>query len=219
MNNSDFKYWAFISYSHADEEWAKWLHKSIETYRVPRKIVGRETAQGQISRRLFPVFRDREELPGASDLGGKLQDALTKSRSLIVICSPKSAVSKWVNEEVKTYKSFGHAGRVFCLITDGEPNARAGQWAARMFSAGSSVSGNARRPGHHRTGRTDRGRRASRQRWKNKCAAEAALRRDGRRLRRTAPARTSTPASAANAFCGSRCRGAVFDGRRLRRRG
>ncbi len=123
MNNSDFKYWAFISYSHADEEWAKWLHKSIETYRVPRKIVGRETAQGQISRRLFPVFRDREELPGASDLGGKLQDALTKSRSLIVICSPKSAVSKWVNEEVKTYKSFGHVGRVFCLITDGEPNA------------------------------------------------------------------------------------------------
>ena len=123
MSNSDFKYWAFISYSHADEEWAKWLHKSIETYRVPRKIVGRDTAQGQISRRLFPVFRDREELPGASDLGGKLQDALTKSRSLIVICSPKSAVSKWVNEEVKTYKSFGRAGRVFCLITDGEPNA------------------------------------------------------------------------------------------------
>ncbi|HEX5704616.1 MAG TPA: toll/interleukin-1 receptor domain-containing protein [Pyrinomonadaceae bacterium] len=123
MNDSDFKYWAFISYSHADEEWAKWLHKSIETYRVPRKIVGRETAQGPISKRLFPVFRDREELPGASDLGGKLQDALTKSRSLIVICSPKSAVSKWVNEEVKTYKSFGHTGRVFCLITDGEPNA------------------------------------------------------------------------------------------------
>lgn len=121
--DKNFKYWAFISYSHADEEWAKWLHKSIETYRVPRKIVGRETAQGQISKRLFPVFRDREELPGASDLGGKLQDALTKSRSLIVICSPKSAVSKWVNEEVKTYKSFGHTGRVFCLITDGEPNA------------------------------------------------------------------------------------------------
>lgn len=121
--SDDFKYWAFISYSHADEEWAKWLHKSIETYRVPRKIVGRNTSQGEIPRRLFPVFRDREELPGASDLGGKLQDALTKSRALIVICSPKSAVSKWVNEEVKTYKSFGHTGRVFCLITDGEPNA------------------------------------------------------------------------------------------------
>jgi hypothetical protein len=122
MNNSDFKYWAFISYSHADEEWAKWLHKSIETYRVPRKIVGRKTVQGEIPKRLFPVFRDREELPGASDLGGKLQEALRTSRSLIVICSPKSAVSKWVNEEIKTYKSLGLADRVFCLITDGEPN-------------------------------------------------------------------------------------------------
>jgi hypothetical protein len=123
VSGDNFKYWAFISYSHADEEWAKWLHKSVETYRVPRKIVGRETAQGQIPRRLFPVFRDREELPGASDLGGNLQDALTKSRSLIVICSPKSAVSKWVNEEVKTYKALGHAGRVLCLMVDGEPNA------------------------------------------------------------------------------------------------
>ncbi|HEX6190377.1 MAG TPA: toll/interleukin-1 receptor domain-containing protein [Pyrinomonadaceae bacterium] len=123
MNNSDFKYWAFISYSHADEEWAKWLHKSIETYRVPRKIVGRATPQGEIPKRLLPVFRDRDELPGASDLGGKLQDALRTSRSLIVICSPKSAVSKWVNEEVKTYKALGHAARVLCLIVDGEPNA------------------------------------------------------------------------------------------------
>lgn len=120
---NNFKYWAFISYSHADEEWAKWLHKSIETYRVPRKLVGRETPQGEVPKRLFPVFRDREELPGASDLGGKLQDALRTSRSLIVICSPKSAVSKWVNEEVKTYKSLGNSQRLFCLITDGEPNA------------------------------------------------------------------------------------------------
>jgi len=123
MSDQQFKYWAFISYSHADEEWAKWLHKSIETYRVPRKLVGRETASGALPKKLFPVFRDRDELPGASDLGGKIQEALTTSRSLIVICSPKSAVSKWVNEEVKTYKTLGRSDRVLCLMIDGEPNA------------------------------------------------------------------------------------------------
>lgn len=123
MTDNNFKYWAFISYSHADEEWAKWLHKSIETYRVPRKLVGRETSNGTLPRRLFPVFRDRDELPGASDLGGKIQDALKTSRSLIVICSPKSAVSKWVNEEIKTYKALGRADHVLCLMIDGEPNA------------------------------------------------------------------------------------------------
>jgi hypothetical protein len=123
MSDQQFKFWAFISYSHADEEWARWLHKSIETYRVPRKLVGRETANGALPKRLFPVFRDRDELPGASDLGGKIQEALTTSRSLIVICSPKSAVSKWVNEEVKNYKALGRADHVLCLMTDGEPNA------------------------------------------------------------------------------------------------
>ncbi|HEV8138667.1 MAG TPA: toll/interleukin-1 receptor domain-containing protein [Pyrinomonadaceae bacterium] len=123
MTNQDFKYWAFISYSHADEEWAKWLHKSIETYRVPRKLVGRATSNGMLPRRIFPVFRDRDELPGASDLGGKIQEALKTSRSLIVVCSPKSAVSKWVNEEVKAYKALGRADHVLCLMIDGEPNA------------------------------------------------------------------------------------------------
>src|SRR5438445_7139656 len=118
-----YKYWAFISYSHQDEDWAKWLHKSLETYRVPRKLVGRESEGDEIPKRLFPVFRDRDELPGASDLGGKIQLALSQSRYLIVVCSPKSAVSKWVNEEIKTYKVLGRENRVLCLIVDGEPNA------------------------------------------------------------------------------------------------
>jgi len=121
---ADFKYWAFISYSHADEDWARWLHKSLETYRVPRKLVGRAMPHGEVPKRLFPIFRDRDELAGASDLGEKIKDALGTSRSLVVICSPKSAVSKWVNQEVKSYKRLGLEDRVFCLMIDGEPNTK-----------------------------------------------------------------------------------------------
>jgi hypothetical protein len=98
-----------------------WLHKSLETYRVPKKIVGRPTRLGIIPRRIFPVFRDRDELPGAADLGGKLKNALRQSRYLIVICSPHSAKSQWVNEEVKTFKALGREDRVLCLIVGGEP--------------------------------------------------------------------------------------------------
>ena len=119
----EYKYWAFISYSHQDEAWASWLHKSLETYKVPRKLVGRAHETGAVPRRIFPIFRDREELPGAADLGGKLKNALRESRYLIVICSPKSAVSQWVNEEIKTYKALGREDRVLCLIVDGEPYA------------------------------------------------------------------------------------------------
>lgn len=117
----DYKYWAFISYSHRDEEWAKWLHRSLETYKVPKKLVGRKTPNGEVPRRIFPVFRDRDELPGAADLGGRLKNALRQSRYLLVICSPKSAASQWVNEEVKTFKALGREDRVLCLIVDGEP--------------------------------------------------------------------------------------------------
>jgi eukaryotic-like serine/threonine-protein kinase len=56
------KYWAFISYSHRDSRWADWLHKAIESYRPPTKLVGTHTAFGLVPKRLSPVFRDREEL-------------------------------------------------------------------------------------------------------------------------------------------------------------
>ena len=63
------KYFAFISYSHRDERWAKWLHKKLETYRPPRRLVGRKTSFGTVPARIPPVFRDRDELASAVDLG------------------------------------------------------------------------------------------------------------------------------------------------------
>ena len=51
---TEFRYRAFISYSHADEVWAKWLHKSLETYRVPKHLVGRETEFGPVPERIRP---------------------------------------------------------------------------------------------------------------------------------------------------------------------
>ena len=114
---------AFISYSHQDELWAQWLHKSLESYRVPRKLIGQTTAAGVIPERLAPIFRDRDELPSATDLNRKVNEALNESANLIVVCSPRSATSRWVNEEVLAFKRLGRADRIFCLIVDGEPNA------------------------------------------------------------------------------------------------
>lgn len=130
------QYWAFISYSHRDEEWARWLHRSIETYRVPRRLVGRENSLSRVPlpRRLTPVFRDRDELPGASDLGLKIHEALRASGFLIVICSPHAAASKWVNEEIKTFKALNREERVLCLVVSGEPGASdKGDAAAECF--------------------------------------------------------------------------------------
>ena len=117
------RYWAFISYSHEDEGWGRWLHRALETYRVPGRLVGRQTRAGPIPRRLMPIFRDRDEMPSSAELAATINEALRQSRFQIVICSPHAATSRWVNEEIKTFKRLGRDPRILALIVDGAPNA------------------------------------------------------------------------------------------------
>ena len=117
-----YKYKAYISYSHCDESWAKWLHRALESYRVPRKLVGSTAGEGKVPARIRPVFRDRDDLSSASDLGGTVKRALTDSENMIVVCSPDSAASFWVNEEIRQFASLGRVNRVFCVIVDGQPS-------------------------------------------------------------------------------------------------
>jgi len=123
MSEDRLRYRAFISYSHRDKTWGDWLHRSLETFRVPRQLADRTEDSNSMPARVYPVFRDREELPTSSDLGTTINDALAQSESLIVICSPNSAQSRWVNEEILSFKRLGRGDRIFCLIVDGEPNA------------------------------------------------------------------------------------------------
>ncbi|MEO0345551.1 MAG: toll/interleukin-1 receptor domain-containing protein [Pseudomonadota bacterium] len=110
-------YKAFISYSHADAQWANWIQRAIERYRVPTKLVDKH---GLASNRLGSVFLDREELSSSSSLSDVIQSALKDSENLLLVCSPSAAASRWVNEEVKTFKALGRGDRIFCLIVDGD---------------------------------------------------------------------------------------------------
>ena len=118
------RYRAFLSYSHHDAHWARWLLRKLESYRVPRRLVGTPGRDGPIPARLGAMFRDRDELPTAGDLSGTIREALNASSSLVVICSPHSAQSQWVEAEVKAFLEHGSADRVLCFIVDGDPQAR-----------------------------------------------------------------------------------------------
>jgi tetratricopeptide (TPR) repeat protein len=119
-----FKFRAFISYSHADESWAKWLHHRLERYRVPSRLIGTAGRHGPVPKRVGRCFRDQAEMSAASDLGEMLQQALRDAQALIIVCSPHSAASRWVNEEISFFQGLGKGASIYALVVDGEPNAR-----------------------------------------------------------------------------------------------
>ena len=67
------------------------------------------------------MFRDREDLSSAVDLSGSIKQELSQAESLIVICSPASAQSRWVNQEIRYFQSLSQGERIYALIVDGEP--------------------------------------------------------------------------------------------------
>lgn len=117
-------YRAFLSYSHADEKWARWLMRRLESYRVPANLVGTHGLNGLIEAKLGKFFRDRDELPSAGSLSKTINDALEKSHALIVICSPTSAQSQWVNAEIDAFREKGNEDNILSFIVDGDPASR-----------------------------------------------------------------------------------------------
>ena len=111
----EFVYDAFISYSHRDLNWARWVQRRIETFRIPKDVPD-QTLVGRHLR----VFRDQTDLAGL-EVQEALRKELRASRDLIVICSPASAASRWVDDEVRYFRSQGEGRRVIPFFVDGEP--------------------------------------------------------------------------------------------------
>jgi hypothetical protein len=143
-----FKYWAFISYARQDNQqtsqgasgynhvlWGEWLQDTLETYHVHAELVGRLNRYGErITDHLFPIFRDEEDMGAVGSLRGEVENALEKSRWLVVICSPQSAQSLWVNQEIRYFKRLGRGRRILPLIIAGEPAASLGEKVRALAS-------------------------------------------------------------------------------------
>jgi tetratricopeptide (TPR) repeat protein len=117
------RYTAFLSYSHKDAAAAGRLHRRLETYRLPKRLVGKATPRGPVPERLWPIFRDRDELPAATDLSETVREALAQSGSLIVVCSPHSAESLWVAEEIRVFRELHPDRPILAAVIDGDPPA------------------------------------------------------------------------------------------------
>lgn len=117
MENTPHKYFAFISYCTADEKWARWLHSHLEGYHIPSTL---HKEHPGIPRKIRPVFWYKKDLSGTK-LKESLEKELKSSNYLIVICSPESAKSEWVNDEVGAFIAEGRSDKIIPFIVKGEP--------------------------------------------------------------------------------------------------
>ena len=120
MLEENFRYYAFISYSHKDRKAANWIHKRLTFYRLPsyaRKELHRNI-------RIDPICKDNHSLP-PGPLWEMLKEKLNESKFLIVVCSPNSARpglsnEHWVNREVEYFAETHGIERIIPIIVDGK---------------------------------------------------------------------------------------------------
>jgi hypothetical protein len=132
------QYRAFISYSHADRDAARWLHRALETYRLPSRLVGRPGPRGEIPAGLDPIFKDREDLPAANDLTAEVSAALQASGCLVVLCTPAAAASRYVEQEIALFRAAHPDRPILAALFAGEPDA-AFPAALRRLADGSPI--------------------------------------------------------------------------------
>jgi MTH538 TIR-like domain (DUF1863)/Tetratricopeptide repeat len=115
-----YRYAAFISYSSKDAKFAQRLHRALESYGIPSSLGKFDLIGGGKKNRIYPVFRDREEL-SAGHLGDQIEANLKASAGLIVVCSPNGAASPWVQKEIEFFAALGRHSKIFAVIPDTAP--------------------------------------------------------------------------------------------------
>ena len=99
-----YKFFAFISYSRKDADFAARLQKFMEHFKLPSRLCHQYPDKPKYLR---PIYRDKTDL-GIDLLADALQSGLDASKYLIVICSENSAKANdkgknWVNQEVERF--------------------------------------------------------------------------------------------------------------------
>ena len=124
MEQTQFKYFAFISYNSKDTEWGKKVQKKLEGYKMPATLC---SEHGWARKPIKPVFFAPTDIqPGG--LSEELQERLRASRNLIVICSPNSAKSEWVGKEIEFFHQLGRTKQIHFFIVEGNIHEKIYRW-------------------------------------------------------------------------------------------
>ncbi len=103
------KYQAFVSYSHdSDERLAASLQSSLSRFAKPWYRL-----------RTMRVFRDKTSLSANPALWHSIEQALSESEYFLLLASPSSAKSQWVQQEIQWWLRNRSVEKLLISLTDG----------------------------------------------------------------------------------------------------
>ena len=121
----DYEFQFFISYAHADKEHIDAFEKRLRRFLLPRMLERVWTPFGPPPKTLKRYFRDRRTAGSSHSIDEVIQTGLQNAAGLVVFCSPNSAKSEAVNEEITLFRKLHQHDniddRIFPIILDGEP--------------------------------------------------------------------------------------------------
>ena len=122
MAQQEYAYYGFISYNRHDRKEAVRLQKMLERYSLPKSL---RKENPDLPEHVSPIFLDQSDLVAHDEgLEQSLLDQLDRSAYLIVLCSPNSAHSSWVNAEIEHFIETGRINHIIPVIISGESHAK-----------------------------------------------------------------------------------------------
>lgn len=114
---ANYKYFAFISFQSSDAKDAVRLQHAIESYRLPAVLCKEQ----QVPRRVKPLYCYLNDMHAGEELMQELKSRMEQSRYLLVVCSPRSSKSVYVNSGIDYFVSLGRRDSIIPVIVDGVP--------------------------------------------------------------------------------------------------
>ena len=107
---------AIITYVPEEFIWCDWIYRQLDGIAVPSAIARKPTKHGFPCPSHVSIFPDPRN---PADVA-RYPEMLSVALYLVIVCSPHSAQSKWVDQQIRAFKRGGGEERIVALVVESE---------------------------------------------------------------------------------------------------